>query len=121
MALKPAPAITLEPLGDDEATWKKFLARGERHAVPRFAPFNTILLAAMDFITLFSSPPGASIGDRFLAITVLLDNVAPLYQKLGLEYDCSYHMPFEAVRRNDLHTAAVGEVNAHWRTVAKWT
>ena len=27
----------------------------------------------------------------------------------------------EAVRRNDLHTATVDEVNAHWRTVAKWT
>jgi hypothetical protein len=27
----------------------------------------------------------------------------------------------EAVRRNDLHTATVGEVNAYWRTVAKWT
>jgi len=27
----------------------------------------------------------------------------------------------EAVRRNDLHTATVGEVNAHWRAVAKWT
>jgi hypothetical protein len=27
----------------------------------------------------------------------------------------------ESVRRNDLHTATVGEVNAHWRTVAKWT
>jgi hypothetical protein len=27
----------------------------------------------------------------------------------------------EAVRWNDLHTATVGDVNAHWRTVAKWT
>jgi peptidoglycan/xylan/chitin deacetylase (PgdA/CDA1 family) len=27
----------------------------------------------------------------------------------------------EAVRRNDLHTVTVGEVNTHWRTVAKWT
>ena len=27
----------------------------------------------------------------------------------------------EAVRRNDLPTTTVGEVNAHWRTVAKWT
>jgi hypothetical protein len=27
----------------------------------------------------------------------------------------------EAVQRNDLPTATVGEVNAHWRTVAKWT
>jgi hypothetical protein len=27
----------------------------------------------------------------------------------------------EAVRRTNLHAATVGEVNAHWRTVAKWT
>jgi hypothetical protein len=27
----------------------------------------------------------------------------------------------EAVRRHDLHTATVGEVNALWRTIAKWT
>jgi hypothetical protein len=27
----------------------------------------------------------------------------------------------EVVHRNDLDTATVGNVNAHWRTVAKWT
>jgi len=87
MSVKPAPAITVEPLADDETTWEKFLARAANatlfhdlrflryHPPGRFRFHHLIFrrngepvallpggLALTAEGAMFSSPLGASIG-----------------------------------------------------------